>query len=103
MTSNGYSFSQPERVFFQELTAMRARVGQHHRLGQPGRRGPALPGRLPEGAGPAPRPAPDSQGDAGPLAPVAEEGRDISGKFRVVLEQEPVRGVGVDLYAGLRD
>jgi hypothetical protein len=33
----------------------------------------------------------------------AEEGRDVRGEVRVVLEQEPVGGVGVDLDAGLRD
>ena len=34
---------------------------------------------------------------------VAEEGFDVGGEFGVVLEQEPVRSVGVDLHYGLRD
>jgi LuxR family maltose regulon positive regulatory protein len=34
---------------------------------------------------------------------LVEEGLDVSGELRVVLEQEPVRRVGVDLHPGLRD
>jgi hypothetical protein len=37
------------------------------------------------------------------LARCAEEGLDVGGELGVVLEQEPVRGVGVDLHLGLRD
>jgi hypothetical protein len=33
--------------------------------------------------------------------PGAEEGLDVGGEFGVVLEQEPVRRVGVDLHPGV--
>jgi hypothetical protein len=34
---------------------------------------------------------------------VAEECLDVGGEFGVVLEQEPVRRIGVDLHPGVRD
>src|SRR5215475_10816569 len=37
------------------------------------------------------------------LVRLGQEGLDVGGEFGVMLEQEPVRGVGVDLHRGLRD